>query len=150
MLFQRVERLNHIIEETITSPFDLFRLKTRATSSRPFNFFLSDFSQVPFQSCLLPACDFLSQSRSLRKLSFRAGHALRGTGNANARVLSHVLACNSSLETLDLAHAGIDADGVQDLCSGLRKNKTLKYLSLRQGIKRSFKGLSGQFEEGKR
>lgn len=89
--------------------------------------------QVPFQSCLLPACDFLANSSGLKQLSFRAaGHVARGMGNANARVLRHVLAKNSSLETLDLAHAGIDADGVADLCIGLRKNKTLKLLSLRR------------------
>lgn len=87
--------------------------------------------QVPFQSSLLPACEFLAQSQGLKKLSFRSASAPRGTGNANARVLSHVLANNTSLETLDLAYSGIDSDGVADLCAGLRCNKTLKSLSLR-------------------
>eukprot|EP00435_Cladocopium_sp_Y103_P031806 s2039_g8.t1 len=43
--------------------------------------------QVPFQSSLLPACEFLAQSQGLKKLSFRSASAPRGTGNANARVL---------------------------------------------------------------
>ncbi|CAK9082963.1 Uncharacterized protein SCF082_LOCUS39400 [Durusdinium trenchii] len=63
--------------------------------------------QVPSHSSLLPACDFLAQGQGLKALSFRsAGFAARGTGNANARVLRHVLAKNTTLETLDLAHSG--------------------------------------------
>jgi len=87
--------------------------------------------QVPCESCLLPACDFLANSQGLRKLDFRPAYAARGAGNVNARVLRYVLEKNTSLETLDLAHAGIDSDGVADLCEGLRKNTTLKNLSLR-------------------
>lgn len=87
--------------------------------------------QVPFQSSLLPACEFLAQCQGLKKLSFRSAYAPSGTGNANARVLRHILAKNQSLETLDLAYSGIDSEGVADLCEGLRCNKTLKTLSLR-------------------
>eukprot|EP00440_Ansanella_granifera_P028668 gb/GFBE01031142.1/.p1 GENE.gb/GFBE01031142.1/~~gb/GFBE01031142.1/.p1 ORF type:complete len:488 (+),score=93.42 gb/GFBE01031142.1/:1-1464(+) len=92
-----------------------------------------DSLQVPHTNSLLPACDFLAESTTLRRLSLRChrGYGVRGSGNANARILGYVLAKNTFLEVLDLSYAGIDSEGVADLCEGLRANKSLRKLSLR-------------------
>lgn len=87
---------------------------------------------VPFDACLLPVFDFIVQSKTLRRLSLfvpGAYHA-RGSGNANARVLRHVLAANDTLQVLDLRSAGIDPEGLADLCQGLRRNSALRELHL--------------------
>eukprot|EP00930_Biecheleria_cincta_P046155 TRINITY_DN31835_c0_g1_i1.p1 TRINITY_DN31835_c0_g1~~TRINITY_DN31835_c0_g1_i1.p1 ORF type:complete len:525 (-),score=75.82 TRINITY_DN31835_c0_g1_i1:70-1614(-) len=89
--------------------------------------------EVPHDSSLLPACEFLSRSTALRRLSLRCrkAYGTRGAGNANARVLRYVLAKTTSLQVLDLSQAGIDSEGVNDLCEGLRRNRSLRKLSLR-------------------
>lgn len=88
--------------------------------------------QTPYEGCLLPAFEFIAQSKTLRHLSLRStGYRKRGAGNSNARVLRHILVQNTSIETLDLQEAGIDHEGLAEICSGLRSNKTLRYLNLR-------------------
>mmetsp|Transcript_26043 Transcript_26043/g.82309 ORF Transcript_26043/g.82309 Transcript_26043/m.82309 type:complete len:537 (-) Transcript_26043:165-1775(-) len=88
---------------------------------------------IPYEGCLLPMYDFIAESMTLRRLSLHvpSAYRARGTGNSNARVLRYVLSVNKTLEELNLQAAGIDHEGLVDLCEGLRHNSTLRVLNLR-------------------
>jgi hypothetical protein len=53
-----------------------------------------------------------------------------GNGNSNARVLRYILSKNSNIEELNLSNTGLDDDGVNEICEGIKHNDTLHSLNL--------------------
>ena len=85
---------------------------------------------------LLPLMPILDMNNHIKKLNLASSsmHDARfrgaGNGNANARVLNHILKQNTSIDTLDISSTGLDDDGINEICEGLKSNQTITDLNI--------------------
>ena len=79
------------------------------------------------EGSLLPLMGILDNNTHVRKIDLQnismADYRFRcvGNGNSNARALSAILDRNSNIEELNLGRSGLDDDGINELCTVLRK-----------------------------
>ncbi len=88
------------------------------------------------EGALLPLMDILAHNNHIKKLVFSSTGMIdyrfrsSGNGNSNARILSKILSQNTTIESVDLSHTGVDDDGMVELCHGIQFNTTITDLNL--------------------
>lgn len=88
------------------------------------------------EGSLLPLMGVLDKNTHVLKANFSyAGmkdprFRFSGNGNSNARVLRYILTKNKCIQELNLSNTGLDDDGVNEICEGIKKNNTLHSLNL--------------------
>lgn len=86
------------------------------------------------EGSILPLMGVLDNNKYIShlKLSSSTAHQrnFAGNGNTNARCLNTILRHNKSIEDLDLSYAGLDDDGLLELCDVLKDNQHITSLNL--------------------
>lgn len=87
------------------------------------------------EGAMLPLMGVLDDNKHITKLNLAASSMqsrfrTMGNGNSNARVLSSILCNNNTIEEVDLSETGLDDDGVAEVCTALKNNKTITKLNL--------------------
>lgn len=87
------------------------------------------------QGSMLPLMDILDENTTVEKVVLRGVGMIRqkrsaGNGNSNARVLNHILQRNNTIKHLDLTDTGMDGEGLKEICEGLTKNTSVRYLNI--------------------